>query len=102
MASQGISHSVLAFSSPGANAYPGNEAATAALARLINEQSAAYARAYPSRFSFYAVVPLPYTQAAIAEAVYALDTLGAVGIALYSNFEGDMLVIEPLCLSSKR
>ncbi|CAN9117898.1 hypothetical protein CC77DRAFT_1063299 [Alternaria alternata] len=88
MASQGISHSVLAFSSPGANVYPGNEAATAALARLINEQSAAYARAYPSRFSFYAVVPLPYTQAAIAEAVYALDTLGAAGIALYSNFEG--------------
>ena len=88
MASQGISHSVLAFSSPGANIYPGSEAATAALARLINEQSAAYARAYPSRFSFYAVVPLPYTQAAIAEAVYALDTLGAAGIALYSNFEG--------------
>ncbi|KAL1801119.1 hypothetical protein ACET3X_001461 [Alternaria dauci] len=91
MASQGISHSVLAFSSPGANAYPGNQGATAALARLINEQSAAYARAYPSRFSFYAVVPLPYTQDAISEAVYALDTLGAAGIALYSNFEGRYL-----------
>lgn len=91
MASQGISRAVLAFSCPGANVFPGSEAATIALARLINEQSAAYARAYPRRFTFYAVVPLPYTQAAIDEARYALDHLGAAGIALYSNFEGHYL-----------
>ena len=91
MASENISHAVLAFSSPGANVYPGNKAATIALARLINEQSAAYARAYPKQFTFYAVVPLPYTSEAIAEATYALDTLGAAGIALYSNFEGRYL-----------
>jgi predicted TIM-barrel fold metal-dependent hydrolase len=91
MASQGISHSILAFSSPGANVYLGNAAATIALARLINEQSAAYARVYPSSFSFYAVVPLPYTEAAITEATYALDVLGAAGIALFSNFEGQYL-----------
>ncbi|KAI2485869.1 amidohydrolase 2 [Pyrenophora tritici-repentis] len=91
MASQGISRAVLAFSSPGANVYPGNQAATIALARLINEQSAAYARAYPDQFTFYAVVPLPYTPNAVAEATYALDMLGAAGIALYSNFEGRYL-----------
>ncbi|KAI4905968.1 hypothetical protein J4E90_011043 [Alternaria incomplexa] len=91
MASQGISHAVVALSSPGANVYPGNREATVALARLINEQSAAYARVYPKRFSFYAVVPLPYTQDAIVEAMYALDTLEAAGIALYSNFEGRYL-----------
>jgi len=91
MASQGISHAVVAFSSPGANVYPGNREATLALARLINEQSAAYARVYPKHFSFYAVAPLPYTQDAIAEAMYALETLGAAGIALYSNFEGRYL-----------
>jgi predicted TIM-barrel fold metal-dependent hydrolase len=33
-------------------------------------------------------VPLPYTEAAIREATYALDVLGAAGIALFSNFEG--------------
>jgi predicted TIM-barrel fold metal-dependent hydrolase len=71
--------------------YPGDQAATVALARLINEQSAAYARAYPDKFTFYAVVPLPYTDQAIAEATYALDTLNASGIALYSNFEGTYL-----------
>ena len=86
MLSQDISHAVVAFSSPGANVYPRNREATIALARLINEQSAAYARIYPKHFSFYAVVPLPYTQEAIAEAMYALETLGAAGIALYSNF----------------
>jgi predicted TIM-barrel fold metal-dependent hydrolase len=91
MASQGISRAILAFSAPGANAYPENKAATIALARLINEQTAAYARAYPDRFNFYAVVPLPYTQEAISEANYALDALGAAGIALYSNFEGHYL-----------
>lgn len=91
MAGQGISRAILAFSSPGANVYPGNYAATIALARLINEQSAAYARAYPQQLGFYAVVPLPYTQAAISEAHYALNTLGAAGIALYSNFEGHYL-----------
>ncbi|KAF5849414.1 hypothetical protein GGP41_006398 [Bipolaris sorokiniana] len=91
MASQSISQAVLAFSAPGANVYPGDQAATIALARLINEQSAAFARAYPDKFTFYAVVPLPYTPNAIAEATYALDTLGAAGIALYSNFEGRYL-----------
>jgi predicted TIM-barrel fold metal-dependent hydrolase len=91
MESEGISRAVLAFSAPGANVYPENQAATVALARLINEQTAAYARAYPNHFTFYAVVPLPYTQHAIAEAKYALDTLGAAGIALYSNFEGHYL-----------
>lgn len=91
MASQGISRAVLAFSSPGANVYPGNQAATLALARLINEQSAAYAKAYPRNFTFYAVVPLPYTKHAIIETEYALEKLGAAGIALYSNFEGRYL-----------
>jgi predicted TIM-barrel fold metal-dependent hydrolase len=91
MESEGISRAVLAFSAPGANVYPGNQKATVALARLMNEQTAAYARAYPNHFTFYAVVPLPYTQQAIAEANYALDTLGAAGIALYSNFEGHYL-----------
>jgi predicted TIM-barrel fold metal-dependent hydrolase len=91
MASQGISQSIIAFSSPGANVYPGNTAATIALTRLINEQSATYARAFPSKFTFYAVVPLPYTKEAVKEAEYALDTLGATGIVLFSNFEGRYL-----------
>jgi hypothetical protein len=82
---------VIAFSAPGANVYPGDKRKTLALARLINEQTAAYARAYPDKFAFYAVVPLPYTQDAIAEMNYAFETLGAAGIVLFSNYEGRYL-----------
>jgi predicted TIM-barrel fold metal-dependent hydrolase len=91
MNTQGISRSIFAFSAPGANVNPGSEGLTVALARLMNEQSAAYVRAHPDKFSFYATVPLPFTAAAITEANYALDKLGAVGIVLFSNFEGTYL-----------
>ena len=88
MASEGISHSVIGFSAPGPNVYQGNKKQTLALARLMNEQVAAYCRTNPEQLSFYAVVPLPYTAEAISEANYALDNLGAVGIVLTSNVEG--------------
>ncbi|KAF8152564.1 hypothetical protein B0H34DRAFT_800966 [Crassisporium funariophilum] len=87
-ASLGITHSIISFSTPGANVFKGDQLRTIALARLVNEQTAAYARLLPDKFTFYAVVPLPYTDAAIREAEYAIKTLGAVGLALYSNFEG--------------
>jgi predicted TIM-barrel fold metal-dependent hydrolase len=88
MASKGIVHAVLSFSAPGPNVFKGNKLFTVALSRLMNEQSAAYVRAFPDKFDFYAVVPLPYTSEAITEANYALDTLGAAGIILTSNVEG--------------
>ena len=52
---------------------------------------AALVRAYPYRFSFFAVVPLPYTDAAIKEAKYALGHLGAIGVGVLSNHEGKYL-----------
>lgn len=88
MDGEGINHSIFSISAPGANVYKGQQVATIALARLLNEQAAAYVRAYPKRLSFYAVVPLPYATAAITEAKYAINTLGAAGIILTSNFEG--------------
>ncbi|KAG6885876.1 hypothetical protein C0993_008395 [Termitomyces sp. T159_Od127] len=91
MASEGIAHSVFSFSAPVANVFQGSQVLTIALARLMNEQAAAYCRANPTKLSFYAVVPLPYTSAAIIEAHYALDVLGAAGIFLTSNFEGTYL-----------
>ncbi|KAF6744905.1 amidohydrolase 2 [Ephemerocybe angulata] len=87
----GISHSVLGFTSPSANAFLGDKARTVALARLINEQLAAYARTYPDSFHFFAAMPLPYTDEAITELKYAVTELGAVGVALMSNHEGHYL-----------
>ena len=91
MASQGIERSIISFSVPGPNVFPGQKLATVALARLMNEVAAAHCSAYPNRFSFYAVVPLPYTAEATQEAQYAINHLGAVGIWLQSNTEGKYL-----------
>ncbi|EKG14261.1 Amidohydrolase 2 [Macrophomina phaseolina MS6] len=91
MANNSIKHSIVAISSPGSGVYPGDEASAVGLARLLNEWMAALCRTYPDRFSFYAVIPLPYTTAAIAEANYALSKLGAVGVIVLSNHEGKYL-----------
>ena len=86
----GISHAVLGFTGPSANAFLGDKNRTVALARLINEQLAAYASVYPKKFSFFAAIPLPYVDEAITELKYAMK-IGAVGIALTSNHEGHYL-----------
>lgn len=91
METQGIAHAIVAFSTPGPNVFPGNRLATVALARILNEQAAAYCRAHPGKFSFYAQVPLPYTAEALREARYAINVLGAVGVWIQSNAEGSYL-----------
>ncbi|KAG8857663.1 hypothetical protein FRB96_005681 [Tulasnella sp. 330] len=83
-----INHTVIASSAPGANVYPGNEAATITTARLINLSLAVLTACRPQRFSFFASMPLPYGTAAVTEATYALNTLGASGVALLTNHEG--------------
>lgn len=91
MATVGISHSVLGFTSPSANAYLGDQKRTVTLARLINEYLAALSRAFPHKFSFLASIPLPYTEESIRELSYATNDLGAIGVALMSNHEGHYL-----------
>ncbi|CAD0106251.1 unnamed protein product, partial [Aureobasidium uvarum] len=88
MQTVGIHKSILSISAPGSTVYVDDEARAAALARLLNEYLAALSRTYPSHFGFFAVTPLPYVDAAIREARYALDHLGAAGIGLLSNHEG--------------
>ena len=56
-------------------------------------------RQHPGRFLFCAALPLPDVDAAVREAVYALDTLGADGIKLATNSRGQYLgdeALEPL------
>ncbi|KAG8958540.1 hypothetical protein FRC00_002644, partial [Tulasnella sp. 408] len=104
-----ITKTILGSSTPQANIYFGNQALTAAMARLLNISAAAVSvvslpfpvrfahdpllhpqiRAlYPKKFDFFCVVPLPYVNAAISEAKYCLDTLGGVGITTMTNHEG--------------
>lgn len=64
--------------------------------RRINEISAEIKRQYSGRFKFCAALPLPDVNAAIREAVYALDTLKADGIKLATNSRGQYLGDEAL------
>lgn len=61
------------------------------LCRKLNEEGAWLRKSYPNRFRFCAVVPLPDVNAAIHEACYALDELGASGIKLATNSRGQYL-----------
>ncbi len=62
--------------------------------RRVNEVSAEIKKQYPGRFKFCAALPLPDVDAAIREAVYALDTLGADGVKLATNSRGQYLATK--------
>ena len=96
MAEAGIETSVLTFPAP--HPYWGDIKETKREVRRLNEECAAICRSN-SRFAFAATLPLPDVDAAIAEAQYALDSLGAVGVKLATNVYGQYLgdsVLDPL------
>ena len=93
----GIRTAVLTMPAP--QPYFGDAEESAACIRRVNEISAEVKRQHPGRFLFCAALPLPDVDAAVREAVYALDTLGADGIKLATNSRGQYLgdeALEPL------
>ena len=64
---------------------------SAKVVRSTNEAAAKLKQEHPGRFLFCAALPLPDVDAAIREAIYALDTLKADGIKLATNVEGQYL-----------
>lgn len=94
MSTHNISHSILCFSTPQANAFNTEldpqlrKRKTVALARLLNEFCAEVCRLLPERFSWLAILPLPYVKEAVSEARYALEVLGARGVGVLTNHEG--------------
>ena len=79
----GIQTSVLTLAAP--------QPSSAATIRQTNEAAARLKREHTGRFLFCAALPLPNVDAAIREAVYALDTLKADGIKLATNVDGQYL-----------
>lgn len=79
----GVQTSVLTLAAP--------QPFDATTVRRANEEAARLKREHPGRFLFCAALPLPDVEAAIREAVYALDTLGADGIKLATNVRGQYL-----------
>jgi predicted TIM-barrel fold metal-dependent hydrolase/quinol monooxygenase YgiN len=76
----GIKTSVLTLAAP--------QPRSAAVVRQTNITAARLKREHKGRFMFCAALPLPDVDAAIREAVYALDTLKADGIKLATNADG--------------
>jgi len=79
----GVQTSVLTLAAP--------QPISADVVRKTNEAAALIKREHPDRFLFCAALPLPDVDAAIREAKYALDTLGADGIKLATNVGGQYL-----------
>lgn len=94
MDSAGVRTAVLTMPAP--QPYYDNVKESVACIRKVNEVSAEIKQRYPERFKFCAALPLPDVDAAIREAVYALDTLGADGVKLATNSRGQYLGDEAL------
>lgn len=59
--------------------------------RSSNEYSRSLRDQYSGQLGFFAHVPLPFTEQACAEAIYALDNLGADGVVLMASNDGKFL-----------
>ena len=79
----GVQTSVLTLAAP--------QPSSASIIRQTNETAARIKKEHPGRFLFCAALPLPDVEAAIKEAIYALDTLKADGIKLATNVQGQYL-----------
>lgn len=64
----------------------GDPSTAARLARTCNEYAARLAADYPGRFRVFANVPMPDIEATLRETEYALDTLKADGIGLFTSY----------------
>lgn len=94
MDSMGIRTAVLTMPAP--QPYYDDAEESAKCIRRVNEVSAKVKQQYPGRFKICAALPLPDVDAAIREAIYALDTLDADGVKLATNSRGQYLGDEAL------
>jgi 6-methylsalicylate decarboxylase len=94
----GIEWSLLSLSSPQPY-FAGEEEASVAVCRELNDVAAGVKHEHAGRFGFAACLPLPNVEAAAEEATRALDELGADAVKFASNSRGLYLgdtSLEPL------
>jgi predicted TIM-barrel fold metal-dependent hydrolase len=56
------------------------------MVRQVNEYATRLAHDQPGRFGLFALLPMPDIADSLSEVTYALDTLGATGIALMTSY----------------
>ena len=71
-----------------AGVHHGDDANARYLTRSVNEALAKFSAGAPDRIGFFATLPMPDVDGALAEMTYALDALGADGVILLSHQNG--------------
>ena len=84
----GIARAIGSMSTPGV--WRGDAAEAGAHAAAWNDYAAGMVAAHPTRFGFFATIPLPATELALPEIARA-DGLGADGVGLFTNYDGRYL-----------
>ncbi len=69
----------------------GDAATRQRTARICNEYAAKLARDYPTRFGFFATLPMLDVPASLDEIAYSVDVLKANGIAMLTSYDGKWL-----------
>src|SRR5262245_46214138 len=80
----GAAAAVISVTNPGL--WFGDKAVTSRLARACNEYAAKLVQEHPTRFGFFAAMPLPDVDATLKEIAYAYDTLKADGVGLFTSY----------------
>lgn len=84
----GVKTSVLTLAAP--------QPSSARVVRRFNLEASKIKQEHPDRFLFCAALPLPDVDAAIKEAIFALDVLKADGVKLATNVDGQYLGVPEL------
>ena len=81
----GVATALVSITLPGLHF--GSNEESRRLTRICNDYAMEMARNYPGRFGLFAALPWPDVEGSLAELAYALDTLKADGIGLYTSYD---------------
>jgi aminocarboxymuconate-semialdehyde decarboxylase len=89
MDAAGVDVAIVTLTSP--NCYWGSAKVSLQAARLMNDDMAAQQKRYPGRIRFMCSLPWQHAKLAVAELKRACDELGAVGVMVMANIDGESL-----------